>query len=71
MPPAPKTQINWLELARLAAGPTGDLNAGIQRLATLAAATHRATPTTAPPLSPAARGRRALTPSAHAMEEAP
>jgi hypothetical protein len=43
------TQINWLELARLAAQGSAsadepaDLVAGVQRLATLAAATHRGT----------------------------
>ncbi len=71
MAPAPQTQINWLELARLAAGPTGDLNTGIQRLATLAAATHRATPTAAPPFSPAARGRRTPPSPTPATEAAP
>ncbi len=45
-PPADEamnSQINWLELARFAAEGEGhgDLNRGIQRLATLAAAVHR------------------------------
>ena len=38
------SQINWLELARFAAEGEGhaDLSRGVQRLATLAAAVHRA-----------------------------
>jgi len=43
--PAPASQINWLEMARLAAQGQGhqDLGRGIHRLATLAAAVHRHT----------------------------
>jgi hypothetical protein len=36
-------KVNWLELARAAGGPDGDLGIGIRKLATLAAATHRNT----------------------------
>ena len=43
LPLSADTQINWLELARLAAAGEGsdDLGRGIRRLATLAAAVHR------------------------------
>lgn len=43
LPSLADTQINWLELARLAAQGEGhdDLGRGVRRLATLAAAVHR------------------------------
>ncbi|MEM9881828.1 MAG: hypothetical protein AAF800_02785 [Planctomycetota bacterium] len=47
------TQVNWLELARLAAAGEGhaDLGRGVRRLATLAAAIHRAAAGPTNPLS--------------------